>query len=253
MDPQTAGTYTIFIASLVFLTILLVMILFSLFRQFRYRIREYQLQLAREIELIDSERRRMHIDLHDELGSGLASIGILTQQLNNRINEPVLIKMNQQIAQLKSKIREIAYNFVPTILESHGLSAAITDYIDEISTSHKIKIESTIQFDDKAYANSKCIHVYRIIREILANALKHAQCSKIQVMIKERERYLQVFIADNGRGFNYSANAPSFQGSGLSHIRSRAKVLQAIVQVTSSPEKGTAFRIQIPLNALNVH
>lgn len=251
MDSPAAKTYAIFIASLLFLTVLLVMILISLLRQFRYRIREYQLQLTREIELIDSERRRMHVDLHDEIGSGLASIGILVQQLNSSIDDPVLIKINQQIAKLKSKIREVAYNFIPSILESHGLSASITDYLDEIGVSHKIKIESSIHFNDQSYTTSKSVHVYRMVREILANALKHAQCTIIRVTIEENEKYLQVFIADNGKGFRYSLNSQPFEGSGLSHIRSRSKILQSTLQVTTSPGKGTALHIQIPLTSLN--
>ena len=80
MDTQTTTNYTILLASLIFLTILLAMFMFALFRQYRFRLKEYEWQLAREVELIDAERKRMHIDLHDEIGAGLASISILVQQ-----------------------------------------------------------------------------------------------------------------------------------------------------------------------------
>lgn len=251
MDPQTTvDIRQIFLTSLGFMSILLLIVLIALIRRFRLRLQQYQLQLAREVELIDAERRRIHTDLHDELGSGLASISLLAQQVQTGYPLPAIEKIYQHTLSLRNKIREIAYNFVPPILETRGLAIAIQDYAEDLNSSHPVTITCQINMADQHYALSKSIHIYRLIRELLTNALKHASCSHIQLTAVENNRTLTVTIADNGIGFHSGHPDTWLMGSGLSHIQSRVNILKARISIRSTPGYGAQTQITIPLQIL---
>lgn len=249
MDTQTTTIYSTLLASLAFLSILLAMFMFAIFRQYRFRIKEYEWQLAREVELIDTERKRMHIDLHDEIGSGLASIGILVQQLPVQ-DLTVHSKVLKQVQSLRSKIREIAYNFIPPSLSSLGLKTTLIELFEEINSEHKIKVKSKLEFDDRTFLPKKTIHVYRIIKEILTNTLKHASCSTIRCTLRIQQKMLILIISDNGVGFDTANKKWMSKGAGLSHIYSRAKLLHATITLSSIPTNGTRYEIAIPLDSL---
>lgn len=252
MDTQTTTNYTILLASLIFLTILLAMFMFALFRQYRFRLKEYDWQLAREIELIDSERKRIHIDLHDEIGAGLASISILVQQ-QTVYDKSTHKKVLKQVQNMRSKIREIAYNFIPPCLDTLGLKTTLIELMVEINAIHKIKVKSTLEFDDQNFIPQKAIHIYRIIKEILTNTLKHASCSLISCSMQIQQKNLVLSISDNGTGFNTENRKWMSKGAGLSHIYSRARLLRATIAVSSSYSKGTSYEIHIPLESLLNH
>lgn len=247
MHPETTSHYTILIAGLVFLTIILALFSLGLFFQYRLRLQEYEAQLAREIELIDAERKRIHIDLHDEIGSGLASIGILVQQQVSS-DETIQKKIRDQVTSMRTKIREIAYDFVPTTLDTQGLHVTIKALVDEMTYNYNIKTKCTIQMDDALFNPIKSIHVYRIIKEVLINALTHAQCKQITCFIKQDQKMLLAVLTDDGIGFN--SNIIQTKGTGVSHIYSRAKILRAAVDIESNKQYGTRYTIKIPLESL---
>ncbi|MBX9733358.1 MAG: hypothetical protein K2X37_04800 [Chitinophagaceae bacterium] len=247
MHPETTSHYTILIAGLVFLAVILALFSLGLFFQYRLRLQEYEAQLAREIELIDAERKRIHIDLHDEIGSGLASIGILVQQQVSS-DEAIQKKIRDQVTSMRSKIKEIAYDFVPTTLDTQGLSITLKALIDEMTYSNNITTKCAIEMDDTLFNPIKSIHIYRIIKEVLINSLTHAQCKQMACFIKEEQKFLIVILTDDGIGFN--SNAIQAKGTGVSHIYSRAKILRASVDVESSRSFGTRYTIKIPLESL---
>lgn len=240
----------VFLMSLGFMTVLLLIVFFIVIRQFRFRLRQYQLQLAREVELIDAERKRIHTDLHDELGSGIASISLLAQQVPELLPGSAMEKIYRHTLTLRSKIREIAYNFVPAILETRGLAIALQDYIEDLNANHKVNIHYTLKIRDEAYAPAKTIHVYRIVREILTNALKHAQCSRIDIELTETRKSLLVRISDNGIGLPVQRAETWLAGSGLSHIQSRVNILKAELSIQSNRGTGTTINMNIPLSKL---
>lgn len=249
MDTQTTTIYSTLLASLAFLSILLAMFIFALFRQYRFRLKEYEWQLAREVELIDTERKRMHIDLHDEIGAGLASISILVQQLPIQ-DHTIYTKVLKQIQNMRTKIREIAYNFIPPSLSSLGLKTTLIELFEEINSGHKIKVKSTLEFDDRNFLSKKTVHIYRIIKEILTNTLKHASCTSIFCTLKIQDKTLILFINDNGVGFDTANKKLMSKGAGLSHIYSRAKLLHATTTLSSNSKEGTRYKIVIPLDSL---
>lgn len=249
MFTESSTNYPILLACLLFMSILLAMFIFSLLRQYRFRLIEYEWQLAREIELIDAERKRIHIDLHDEIGAGLSSIGIILQQYPVQ-NGEIQRKIVDQVQSMRTVIREIAYDFVPPSLDTIGLNKTIIHLFDEIEFTHQIKTITTLDFDDSEFKPQKAVHMYRIVKEITTNTLKHACCNSIHCSIITKQKTLHLLITDDGIGFNTTYKHSLQKGAGLSHIYSRAKLLNARVNLVTSVGNGVKYEIRIPLKSL---
>lgn len=250
MDTQTTGIYLTLLASLVFLTLLLTLFIISVLRNMRRRLNEYKKQIGREIELIDRERERISADLHDELGSGLASVGLLLNQVAEHYGDPKLEKAGKHIRKQQQKIKEISYDLAPPILESRGLHFALTDLVEEIRSHGNFIVISNLQLNDQFLLPAKSVHIYRIIREILTNTMKHANASQIHVHCEQDEKYVRLELSDNGDGFDTRQLQKPARGFGLQHIQSRIGLLNATMSLESITGKGTSYNIQIPMHSI---
>ncbi len=250
MDTQTKGLYLTLITGLVFVTGLLILYTLSLRNQYRQRILLSRQQLTREVELIDRERERIANDLHDELGSGLAAIGLLLQQAREKMDPGILDKAGNALHDQRKHIRQIAHNFVPRILASHGLQHALADLLDELNTHGALRLERQLNMDDRHFTVAKSVHVFRIIRELLLNILQHANASLIRFRCSQDTRYLVVQIHDNGSGWIQDQTGSGQAGWGLQTIDTRIKLLNARIDYHLEKHGGTAYRVQIPLSSM---
>lgn len=250
MHSQTKELYQVLIASLLFLTLLMGLFIISIYRQMRQRLSEYKQQVKREIELIDSERTRISADLHDELGSGLATIGLLLTQVAEKYQHTFLKKAENQVKRQQQKIREIAHNLVPGILTSHGICFALEDFFEEIKSGKLLKIKKYIQLNDRDFHPAQTMHLYRIIREIVTNTLRHAQATELQVHLTQDVRIIHIRILDNGKGFCPQEQMGYKNGLGMQHIFSRITLLDAKIKLETAPAKGTYYDIKIPVKSM---
>ena len=92
------------------------------------------------------------------------------------------------------------------------------------------------------------LHVYRIIQELLNNAIKHADASEIDVQLNKIDGTLLIMVEDNGNGFDHE-NAKL--GLGLGNLQSRVNVLRGEMEIDSSHERGTSVTVHIPLNTVD--
>jgi len=250
MDTQTRGIYLTLIASLIFLTLLLILFILSMLRYLRQRLDAYRQQVAREIELIDKERNRISADLHDELGSGLSAIGLLLRQAAESADSIQLQKATRQVQTQQEKIREISHDLLPRVLETHGLEIALTDLYEEIRTAGNIHLTVTGQIPFNTLFPEKTVHLYRIIRELLTNVLKHASATKITICFEQTKHHLKITIRDNGIGFDFNKQRRHPTGQGLQNLDSRIALLDAKMEFRSGLKKGTTCEIIVPLRAI---
>ena len=102
----------------------------------------------------------------------------------------------------------------------------------------------THEVDGLLSAEAK-LHVYRIIQELLNNALKHANASEIDVQVNKADGALFIVVEDDGTGFDQSN---STQGLGLGNLQSRVNVLRGEMEIDSSPQRGTSVTVHIALH-----
>jgi two-component system NarL family sensor kinase len=192
------------------------------------------------------ERKRIARDLHDGIGSLLSSLKMKLikrpnslHELNEHESEQVAILLNRSITEL----RQIAYNLVPETLLKLGLEKALQDLCLLLKTDH-INIIFHAQGIKPDISESNQMIIYRIIQELINNALKHSHCTEIIVDCSQNENLFFITVEDNGKGFDAS-DPKTLQGSGLRNLKNRVEFLKGKLQIDSSPGEGTAFNIEL--------
>ncbi len=195
----------------------------------------------------EEERRRLRRDLHDGLGSSLASMTLhLNEALRHHREQPerskqALETVQQQMRESISDIRRLVYSLRPPTLDEFGLAFALQELIMQVqSSSLQISLEGTDR--ELALSAASEVAVYRIVQEALTNVVRHARASKCQIRLNEEDGMLHIRISDNGRGMPAHVKP----GIGMRSIRERAEELGGTFELESVPGNGTRIHIRLP-------
>lgn len=201
----------------------------------------------------EQERVRLAKDLHDGLGGMLSGIKFSFQNMKYNL---VLTPENAQafersIDMLDSSIKEmrrVAHNMMPEMLVKYGLNVALKEFCNEIDRSGVVRINyQSIGMPDGAIEQTTAVTVYRIIQELVNNAIKHAAASQVVVQLQLSGQLLSATVEDNGKGFD-TALLQSASGIGWSNIRNRVDFLKGKIDVNSAPDKGTSVLMEMALS-----
>ncbi len=197
----------------------------------------------------EAERTRIATDLHDSLGGMLSTLKLQYDSLQIDHDElsgnPDYHKIMDLIDEACKDVRDISRNLRPNALEKLGLSAALKDLINRYNSRGSLDISLHINDVDGILNEDAKLHVYRIIQELLNNALKHAKASEIDVQINKNDEDIMVMVEDNGVGF---IEAEVEKGLGLGNLQSRVNLLKGEISIDSVPEQGTSVIVHIPLS-----
>jgi len=144
-----------------------------------------------------------------------------------------------------TEVRDIARNLKPISLEKIGLTAALSDLVNRYSINGVMEISLHTHDIDGILSSEAKLHVYRIIQELLNNAIKHARASEIDAQVNRKDEALFIMVEDNGLGFDIS-NVK--QGLGFGNLQSRVNVLRGEMEIYSDIGKGTSVTVHIPLS-----
>lgn len=188
----------------------------------------------------ENERQRVANELHDGLASDLTGIKMILSQSEVALPEGVL----SALTRVHEETRRISHNMSPLNLEKLGLVSALSNFSQE-NSSAATRIEF---YSSKEHINIEPIEhavlMYRIAQEFIQNALKHANCSIIDVQLMVHEHELTINIEDNGQGFDVASESSSF---GLMNVRKNIELLKGELEIDSRPQKGTVVFISLPL------
>ncbi|WP_298156195.1 sensor histidine kinase [Flavobacterium sp.] len=226
---------------------------------FVYKNREKKQKIETQIQQIvasksiiktqEDERARIAKDLHDGLGGLLSGV---KQSLHSMKNS-FIIEANEAQSFEKTidildqgirDLRNIAHNMIPENLIKFGLETATRDYCSYINNSNALEVAfSPINMADYHKDFTHSVTVYRIIQELVHNAVKHAEAKNLIVQLAAQSNTLQITIEDDGKGFDTN-NATN--GIGISNVRNRVSVLEGTMQITSN-HLGTTVNIELPI------
>lgn len=193
----------------------------------------------------EDERSRLAKDLHDGLGGLLSGVklqlgamkgNLILSEEHGRTFNNALGKLDESI----SEMRRVAHNMMPEALMKLGLQQALQDYCAGLSDSQSFKINGEFYGLEKRMESSTEIVVYRIVQELLNNAVKHSGASVILAQVMRQDNSLTITVEDNGRGFEKET---ILQGAGLKNIRSRVDYLKGQLDIQTTPGKGTSVHI----------
>ncbi|QEC42902.1 signal transduction histidine kinase [Pseudobacter ginsenosidimutans] len=196
----------------------------------------------------EDERSRLAKDLHDGLGGLLSGVKlqlgamkgnvILTEE-NSRSFNNALSKLDESI----SEMRRVAHNMMPEALINLGLQQALQDYCDGLSESQSFQINGEFHGLEQRMHPSEEVVVYRIVQELLNNAVKHSGATVILAQVMRQENKLTITVEDNGKGFN-KEQLNFYDSAGFRNIQSRVNYLRGQIDIQSVPGKGTAIYIE---------
>ncbi|QGY42148.1 tetratricopeptide repeat protein [Maribellus comscasis] len=195
----------------------------------------------------EEERSRIADDLHDNLGSKIATLKLYIEELKTSKSngkEELIEKLKSLSDETYKEVRKIAHNKNFGALINQGLIPSIKTIAREISISEKLQIDVTNINVNKRIKNNIEIQVFRSVQELLTNIIKHAEATEAIIQFSEDDNRLNIMVEDNGKGF--SLNEVKI-GLGLTNIEKRIENIDGNIVVDSTPGNGTTVILNIPL------
>jgi PAS domain S-box-containing protein len=213
-------------------------------------------ELAAQLTLVEEkERRRIATDLHDQIGQLLASTRFQLVAMKKNIDSTSLNKEIEDIsANLRQAIedtRHIISDLSSPLLSELGLPAAISEWMEEnMENRHGLKASLNCKTKLPELDEDIAIMLYRSVKELLTNVIKHARASKVEVIIETNQDMLKLRVRDNGIGFRYDPQWLSSKAGtrlGLFSIRERMTDLGGEMEVKTDKLKGTEITLMVPV------
>jgi signal transduction histidine kinase/ligand-binding sensor domain-containing protein len=237
---------------------------FARYRNARRRERRYAeaaLQKSREERLLELEqvRRRIATDLHDDVGSSLTQISLLSEVVRqsvdgngngngNAVNKPLTL-ISQISQELVDSMSDIVWAINPNKDTLKDLSQRMRHFASDVLTARHIEFRFRTPDEDeeqgiKVGANLRR-EVYLMFKEAVNNLVKHSQCESAEIEFRVEMDTLFLRISDDGRGFDVEQES---QGNGLQSMGERSRSLGGELEIETGKGKGTSLSFMIPLS-----
>jgi len=223
-----------------------------LFEQVRSGRERLQLLSRRLVEIQEAERRYIARELHDQAGQSLTSLILGLGQLEKGANNPSVVKAKtNELKLLANNIQEdlhrLAVDLRPASLDHLGLVSALDQLVASYvgNSQLKTKFKSIgISEADRLSAEVEAT-LYRIVQEALTNVTRHAQATRVDVILERRNDSILVIVEDNGIGFD-AALAYNKDRLGLVGIRERIEMVGGNLTIESIIGRGTTLVVEVP-------
>ncbi|OAI16102.1 hypothetical protein A1359_08780 [Methylomonas lenta] len=212
-------------------------------------------QLAASCEKAkEDERKRIALEVHDELGQMLSALRMQISLLRIKFadNNKQLLEQIHSIMELLDKTiqvtRDVATALRPPVLEM-GIASALEWLVSDFSKQSGIECELHLPKTPVNLNEDSSIVVFRITQESLTNVLRHSAASRVIISIAANPDYYVLKIHDNGKGFDPSVRTKT-KSFGLIGIQERALMLGGDATIDSASGNGTLIQVRIPTNPI---
>ena len=212
--------------------------------------------LASQLSLTEErERHRLATDLHDQISQSLVISKIKLDQLrksstSDEIKRP-LDDISNCLGQIIDDTRTLTFDLSYPILYELGFEAAVAEWLtDHIQEKHGIRTEFVNDGHRKKLDDDIRVLLFRNVRELLINVVKHAQANKVKVSIRKVKDNIRVSVEDDGVGFDpveVASMATKRAEFGLFSIRERLEQLGGLIEIDSKPGRGSKITMTAPL------
>jgi signal transduction histidine kinase len=218
--------------------------------------RKLQRQLAQleQERVLERERSRIARDLHDDLGSSLARISLLSGLVKADKDNPVQVethaeKIFDSADQTVRALEEIVWAVRPGSDTLQSLVEYIAHFANELFDGNTTRCRLDLPHDLPAIALAPDVrhNIFLIVKEALTNALKHSGAREVRVQAKAGDSAIEFSVEDNGKGFNPSLTPSSDKRNGLINMAQRAESVGGKLDLSSNPGRGTTVRFNLDL------
>ncbi len=212
-----------------------------------------QLLLSR-LEVQEQSFKYFSEEIHDNIGQLLSIVKMQLYNIKSSSKEPEVITKatdcNELLGKAINDLRNISHTLNSGFISNAGLADAIEKDLEYIRSAKEVKCNLYINGDEYSIGSEKELLVFRIVQETIANAIKHARPTAIDVALNYAPLGISVIIQDNGTGFDTSEKTNS--GIGLNNMHVRTEMLKGKIDVTSVKDKGTTIKLDIVNTTENV-
>jgi signal transduction histidine kinase len=193
---------------------------------------------------VERLRTKLAADLHDNIGSGLTEISILSEVISTRLKDAEseikksLFMISNKSRDLIDKMSDIVWLVNPKRDSLYDLILRLEDNYSELlsQTNVSFKSENLRSLEKISLTMEHRQHLYLIFKEAINNSITHGECSEITMNAKIKGKTLTMILEDNGKGFDPSSRS---YGNGLANIKERAKIIGGYVNIYSKLGEGT--------------
>lgn len=209
------------------------------------------------LETQENERQRISRELHDSTVQNLTSLVHKTELCSKLIDmDKVRCKlelniMSKTLREIINDTRNMIYNLRPMSFDDIGLEVTIERALEKLESSETKKINFSVVGESYKINPVIGITLLRIIQEACSNAIRHAECSVIKVVLNYQPGVIKLSIEDDGKGFTYDeteCNCKSDNsGFGLSMMKERVYLLSGKIEIHSKANAGTKIQVEVPI------
>jgi len=211
----------------------------------------------RIIEAQEAERFRVARELHDGVNQIIASAKMRLQKAEESVAAvapaaaEMLGRCYELMVQALEENRRIAHDLRPSDLDELGLADACRHFCEEFNQRTNLVVAGEITLPARRLPPEVELNVFRIVQEALGNIARHAEASRVELNVGILDEWLELSILDDGSGFSAPAKMPKGKrrGIGLTNMRERAASLGGTCEIRSTPGKGTAITLRVPLHS----
>jgi ligand-binding sensor domain-containing protein/two-component sensor histidine kinase len=225
-----------------------------------YAVARYRLKRLVELERV---RTRIATDLHDDIGSSLSQIAILSEVVSQRVpqdNAPVIEPLSLIAGtsrEMVDSMSDIVWAINPQRDHLRDLTQRMRRFASDILSARDIDFRFRAPDAEKDIRLGADLRreVYLIFKECVNNLVKHSGCTEAELELRIVNHWIVLRISDDGRGFDTSSapagengngNGASLGGHGLASMRRRAAALGGTFEVKSAQGRGTVSTLKIP-------
>jgi len=226
---------------------------------------QFDLQESREelralsthlVQVREEERTRIAREVHDELGQTVTILKLDMAGLRHRTDaapelrdsaeiQDLLASMSTALDDTMSAVRRIIAELRPGVLDDLGLIAAVEWQARDFSKRTGIECEIDLPAEKLRVGHEVSTSVFRILQEALTNILRHAEATRVQVMLRREGDNLLLRVQDNGRGMKLDTPLDG-KHFGLLGMRERVRSLSGELLIDSDAGEGTTLTVRVP-------
>jgi PAS domain S-box-containing protein len=229
-------------------------------KQFEKSLRESEQRLrflsSKLLAAQEEERRRISMELHDDLGQNLAALKLQMQAMTRRLRQDQKgLKRECQgalafIDRIIDSTRHLSRALNPSVIQDLKLCGTIRRMLRDFEKY--AAVQTTLEMDDidPLFSPDQQIIIYRILQEALHNIHKHARARAVRLTVSKCPREVRIEIRDDGRGFDIDQALNQYvadRGLGLAALEERSHMLGGDLRMTSAKGRGTCVRLTIPI------
>jgi two-component system sensor histidine kinase DegS len=210
---------------------------------------------VRIIEAQERERQRLSRQMHDGPAQSLTNL-ILQAEICERLFDTdadraraELVSLKNAVAATFQKVKGFILNLRPMMLDDLGVVPTLRRYVDSFAENSEVTANLTITGKERRLESHKEVTIFRLIQELLNNAVEYAHASSIQISLDLGDDLARVAVEDNGSGFELTEalTSPDADQLGLAMMRERVEMLGGNIYFDSSVGRGTKVSLELPI------